>query len=69
MVEKDIVVGTFTNIKLSGAATTLQKAQAIELIDDLIAATKQARMRANTAEVVDGKVGAAITSYLMQAFK
>ena len=48
MVEKDVVVGTFTNIKLSGAATTLQKAQAIELVDDLIAATKQARMRANT---------------------
>jgi hypothetical protein len=69
VVEKDVVVGTFTNIKLSGAATTLQKAQAIELIDDLIAATKQARMRANTVDVVDGKVGAAITAYLMQAFK
>ena len=69
VVEKDIVVGTFTNIKLSGAATTLQKAQAIELVDDLIAATKQARMRANTAEVIDGKVGTAITGYLMQAFK
>ncbi len=63
------MVGTFTNIKLSGAATTLQKAQAIELVDDLIAATKQARMRANTVEVIDGKVGTAITSYLMQAFK
>lgn len=69
VVEKDVVVGTFTNIKLSGAATTQQKAQAIELIDDLIAATKQARMRANTVEVVEGRVGVAITAYLMQAFK
>ncbi len=68
VVEKDIVVGTFTNIKLSGAATTLQKARAIELIDDLIAAVKQARMRANTVEVVEGKIGATISEYLMQAF-
>jgi len=69
VVEKDVVVGTFTNIKLSGAATTQQKAMAIELIDDLIAATKQARMRANTVDVVDGRLGGAITAYLMQAFK
>lgn len=69
VVEKDVVVGTFTNIKLSGAATSQQKAQLIELIDDLIAATKQARMRANTVEVVDGKIGNAVTGYLMQAFK
>ncbi len=69
VVEKDVVVGTFTNIKLSGAATTQQKAHAIELIDDLIAATKQARMRANTVEVIDGKIGGAISAYLMQAFK
>jgi hypothetical protein len=69
VIEKDVVVGTFTNIKLSGAATTLQKANVIELIDDLVAATKQARMRANTVEVLDGRVGAAITGYLMQAFK
>ena len=69
VVEKDVVVGTFTNIKLSGAATTLQKAQAIELVDDLIASTKQARMRANTVEVLEGRVGSAIASHLMQAFR
>ncbi len=69
VVEVDVVIGIFTNIKLSGAATTQQKAHAIELIDDLIAATTPARMRADTADVLDGGVGTAITAYLMQAFK
>lgn len=49
---KDITVGTFEEHTFSGAATTQQKADLIALCDKLITAVKQARMRANSVEVV-----------------
>jgi hypothetical protein len=49
---KDVTVGTFEETTFSGAATTQQKADLIALCDKLITATKQARMRANTVEIV-----------------
>jgi hypothetical protein len=50
-VTKDNVVGMFSIARRSGAATAVQKAEAIQTIDELIVAVKQARMRANEAEV------------------
>lgn len=68
-VTKDIVVGTFTREVISGAATSLQKAESIKVVDDLIAAVKQARMRANTTEVVNGNIGQVITDLIFAPFK
>lgn len=51
-VTKDIPVGTFSLVRRSGAATAVQKAEAIKLIDELLVEVKQARMRANDTEVI-----------------
>lgn len=66
---RDKVVGKFSMIEFSGAATTEQKARFIERLDDLLAAVKQARQRANTTEVTMHKVGDKIVDYLMEVFK
>lgn len=47
---KDIVVGTFSQTDFSGAVTAQQKADVLALCDSLLAAVKQARMRANSVE-------------------
>lgn len=49
---KDVMVGTFHDTVTSGRATTQQKADVLDLCDRLIVAAKQARMRANSVEVV-----------------
>lgn len=51
-ITKDTVVGSYTLVKRSGAATTDQKANAIKQIDELLVEIKQARMRANETQVV-----------------
>lgn len=66
---KDIVVGIFTQTDLSGAATSQQKADVLALCDKLLAAVKQARMRANAAEQVSTKQGEAIINLFAQVFK
>lgn len=48
---KDVVVGKFVQVNLSGAATTQQKADVLAFCDKLLVAVKQARMRANSVEV------------------
>lgn len=65
---KDNVVGTFHLIEFSGAASTEQKARFIERLDALIGAVKQARMRANTTEIVKVNVGRDIAKWLMEPF-
>ena len=64
----DKVIGRFNETKFSGAATSLQKAEALENIDNLIAAVKQARMRANSIEHVTDKISDALVTYLMRPF-
>lgn len=64
-VSKDIVVGKFTTIKRSGAATALQKAEIIKTVDNLIIEVKQARMRANETEAVTDKVSKKIVEILL----
>lgn len=68
-VNKDSVIGKFTTVRYSGAATAQQKAEAIKLIDELMVEIKQARMRANETEVVDCKVANTITSLILEVFK
>lgn len=68
-VSKDEAVGTFTITTFSGAVTSLQKANALERIDDLIGEIKKARMRANCQEVPQAKIGDVLVQYLLEAFK
>lgn len=66
---KDKVVGKFTTTKRSGAATAIQKANGIKMVGDFLVEVKQARMRANTAEVTKEKVSKAIIEVLLSPFK
>ena len=67
---KDNTIGMFTLIKRSAAATAVQKANAIQLIDELLTEVKQARMRANEAEVkVDSSMMDELKNVLMSPFK
>ena len=47
----DVVVGEFTTQNFSSAITSLQKANMISVIDDLIMSAKAARVKANQTEV------------------
>lgn len=68
-VQKDVVVGKFTTTKRSGAATAIQKAEAIKRIDELLVEVKQARMRANETEAEKGTVADKIVSILLEPLK
>lgn len=68
-VPKDIVVGRFTTIKRSGAATALQKAEAIKRIDELLIEVKQARMRANETDAEAGAVYPQLRDILLGALR
>lgn len=67
-VQKDVVVGKFTTIKRSGAATALQKAEAIKRVDELLVEVKQARMRANETEATRDKVSGVLIALLLEPF-
>jgi hypothetical protein len=66
---KDIVVGTFNQTDISGAATTQQKADVLALCDRLLVAVKQARMRANATEQVQGSAAKQITNLFSKVFE
>lgn len=68
-VSKDVVVGTFANMMRSGEATTVQKADAIMRIDELMVEIKQARMRANETVAVDGSVADKIINLILEPLK
>lgn len=65
---RDNVVGTFTLLEYSGAATTEQKARFLERLDNLIAEVKKARMRANTTEIEKIEAGKALSKWIMEPF-
>lgn len=65
-VSKDEVIGTFTTHHFSGAITSLKKAEMLERIDVLLAEIKKARMRANSCEVKESKIGQSIMDYLLK---
>lgn len=66
---KDTVVGKFTLTRRSGSVTALHKAEMIKSIDDFIIAIKQARMRANEAEVVKDRIGNLLVDLLLKPLK
>jgi hypothetical protein len=68
-VQKDVVIGKFTTVRRSGAATALQKAEMIKTIDELLIEIKQARMRANETEVVKDKIGDILVNIILNPLK
>lgn len=67
-VSTDSVVGEFSLLSVCGAATSAQKAEAISIIDDLLAEAKKARMRANMTPVSNRKIGKVLTDLIMKPF-
>jgi len=63
-VAKDVVVGKFTEEKISGMVTSAQKSAWIGRIDELIRAVKQARKRANNTDVVLVEIGQKLFNYI-----
>lgn len=66
---KDNTIGRFVRIKRSGAATAVQKADAITLVDELLSEMKMARQRANDIVVVDVKIGDKLVEVLLGPLK
>jgi len=64
-ITQDVVVGTNTTINYSGAATSLQKAQVLRNVDELIGEVKRARMRANTSVAVEDSIGGVLISRIL----
>lgn len=67
-VTTDKVVGAFTTIFYNGAATSMQKAEALTVVDELLEAVKTARMRANMVDVVNVRIGKKIADLIMAPF-
>lgn len=68
-VPRDAVVGKFTTTKRSGAATALQKAEALKRIDELLVEIKQARMRANETTVETGRISDTLLPLLLEPLR
>lgn len=68
-VTKDQVVGNYVTLNWSGATTSAQKAEALATIDELISEVKKARMRANSVETVNDKIGNVIVDLLLAPLK
>lgn len=64
MFSEDVVVGTWTTVRLSGALPATEISEMLGRVDALLQAVKMAREEANATEVVDRKVGADILSYV-----
>lgn len=63
---KDVVVGKFITKRFSGALTTIQKAETLSLLDDLVMEVKKSRIRANQTPAVTDKIGEVITNLVME---
>lgn len=68
-VAKDVVVGKFTTIRRSGAATAEQKANSLKVVDELMVEVKQARMRANETEAVKDQIAKKIVGLLLEPLR
>lgn len=62
---EDVLVGTWTARKFSGALPAVRVNQLLGRVDALHTAVKFAREEANNTEVTDVKIGAAIFDYLL----
>jgi hypothetical protein len=67
--QKDVVIGKFTTTKRSGAATALQKAEALKRIDEMLIEIKQARMRANETTVETGTISDTLLPLLLEPLR
>jgi hypothetical protein len=65
----DKVVGTFTQETVSGATTAIQKANVLAVVDDLLIAVKQARVRANQVDVINLDLGRKIADLIMEPLR
>jgi len=63
---EDVVIGDWTVIKRSGALSEGERAGLVERVDDLQNAVKYAREQANSADIVDVKVGETLLDYVFQ---
>ncbi len=61
---EDVPVAKIVTVEYSGMWTVQQKADALDRIDVILQAVKMARQRANTADVVSGKIGAVLTGFM-----
>jgi len=61
---EDIIVGTWTTVKFSGALPATEVRAMLDRVTKLREAVKMAREAANGTEVVDQQVGAGVLSYL-----
>ena len=66
-VVEEAVVGVWNSVSFSGKVHPGLKAAMLERVDILIAAVKDARMKANDIEVADQKIGAAVFDYIHSA--
>lgn len=62
---EDVNVGTWSTVKFSGALPTDRRNQLVERVAQLITAVKFAREEANTTEVQQRTIGAALFGYLI----
>lgn len=67
VVEKteDVIHGTYTTVKLSGATTPQRKRGLLHAVDKMSDAVKLARQTANEHTVTDCKIGDAILGYIL----
>ena len=65
MFTEDIIVGTWTNVRLSGAIPETKRRELLARVVELQKAVKFAREQANGAEVERLTVGTAVMAYLL----
>ncbi len=61
---KDVTVGHYLTTYKSGKISPLMKSKMLKRIDDIILAVKQARSKANQAEVVETNIGSDLIDYI-----
>lgn len=61
---QDVIVGTWSTTKFSGALPKPRHNALLSRVDDLLTAVKFAREEANSADVTDAKTGAQVFDYL-----
>lgn len=64
---KDIIVGSIEKVYFTGAATAAQKAELLDVTDELIVEVRQARQRANAIDAQTGTIADKISAVFLQA--
>jgi hypothetical protein len=65
MVTEDVVVGTWSRVKMSGAITEARRNRLVKSASELITLVKQAREAANLIDVEKRHIGATLFDYLL----